>query len=229
VTIVYEIAIRADVGQTDVIRRWFESGPGKIWRELPQLRTFDAYVPSSGHPEDPYVHDGPGPRVLCMLTFADERALRAAITTAAFVRGLADVPAGAAITADAMVRKCYSTEGDAGIQSLQAPFSYVVRYHRPAEDERAFVENYVATHPTLLCMLPDIRAVLCYFPIAWQDPNALPSADYMLGNEVAFDSVDHFNVAMASEVRHELRRHYRELPPFSGRNTHYPMHRMRLF
>jgi hypothetical protein len=228
VTIVYEIAIRADVGQTDAIRRWFEAGPAKIWRELPNLRAFDAYFPSTGHPEDPYVHDGPGPRVLCMLTFADEPALRAAVTTAAFMRGLADIPAGAAITADAMARKFYLNESGVAVQDLRAPFSYVVRYHRPAEDERAFVENYVATHPMLLCMLPDIRAVLCYFPIAWQDPNALPSADYMLGNEVTFDSVDHFNAAMASEVRHELRRHYRELPPFSGRNTHYPMHRTRL-
>ena len=143
--------------------------------------------PSSGHPQDPYVDDGPGPRVLCMLTFADERALRAAIADTMFVRGLAGVPPDAAITADAMVRKCYPTDGDAGGHSLQAPFSYVVRYHRPAEDERAFVENYIATHPTLLAMLPNVRAVLCDFPIAWQDPNALPSAHYMLGNEVAFE------------------------------------------
>jgi hypothetical protein len=227
-TIVYEITVRAEVGRTDAIRRWFEGGPAKIWRELPQLRSFDAYFPSSGHPEDPYVHDGPGPRVLCMLTFADERALRSAISTAAFLRGLAESPPGAAVTADAMARKFYSTEGAAGVADLEAPFSYVVRYHRPAEDERAFVENYIAGHPSLLLRLPHVRTVLCDFPIAWQDPNALPSANYMLGNEVAFDSVDHFNLAMASEVRHELRRHYRELPPFSGRNTHYPMHRTRL-
>jgi hypothetical protein len=227
-TIVYEIAFRADVGRTDAIRRWFEAGPAKMWRELPQLLTFDAYFPSAGHPQDPYVHDGPGPRALCMLTFADERTLRSAITAAAFVRGLADVPAGAATTADAMARKFYSTAGDTGVQDLGAPFSYMVRYHRPAEDEHAFVENYIASHPMLLMKLPNVRTVLCDFPIAWQDPNGLPSADYMLGNEVAFDSVDHFNAAMASEVRHELRRHYRELPPFSGRNTHYPMHRTRI-
>lgn len=227
-TIVYEIAIRADVGRADSIRRWFEAGPAEMWPKVPQLGAFDAYFPSSGHPQDPYVDDGPGPRLLCMLTFADETALRAAITTAAFVRGLAGVPAGAAVTADAMARKFYSAEGDAAVRDLRAPFSYVVRYHRPAEDERAFIENYIATHPTLLAMLPNIRAVLCDFPIAWQDPNGLPSANYMLGNEVAFDSVEHFNAAMASPVRHELRRHYRELPPFSGRNTHYPMHRTRL-
>ena len=83
-TIVYEIAIRADVGRTDAIRRWFETGPAKMWREIPQLGAFDAYFRSSGHPQDPYVDDGPGPRVLCMLTFADER-LATACSTFPFV------------------------------------------------------------------------------------------------------------------------------------------------
>ena len=54
------------------------------------------------------------------------------------------------------------------------------------------------------------------------------AADYMIGNEVAFDSVAAFNVAMQSPVRHELRRHFREFPKFSGRNTHFAMNRVRL-
>jgi hypothetical protein len=45
----------------------------------------------------------------------------------------------------------------------------------------------------------------------------------MLGNEVAFDSVDAFNAAMASPVRKELRAHFHSFPRFSGRNTHHPM------
>ena len=53
-------------------------------------------------------------------------------------------------------------------------------------------------------------------------------ADYMIGNEVAFDSVEAFNAAMQSPVRQKLRRHFREFPPFTGRNTHYPMNRTRL-
>jgi uncharacterized protein (TIGR02118 family) len=127
-----------------------------------------------------------------------------------------------------MIRKFYSAEGETGEQALQAPFSYVVRYHRPAEDERAFIVHYLADHPPLLAKLPNIRSVLCYLPIGWQDPNALASADYMLGNEVVFDSVEHFNAAMNSPVRHELRAHFRKFPSFSGRNTHYPMMRTRL-
>ena len=41
-----------------------------------------------------------------------------------------------------------------------APFSYVVRYHKPADDEEAFIKNYVATHPPTLALLPGIRSVI---------------------------------------------------------------------
>ncbi len=174
------------------------------------------------------MNDETGPYLLCMLSFPDESALRTAIGGTSFRRGLAGLPSQASTTADAMLRKFYSVEGEAGEQALVGPFSYVVRYHRPAEDERAFVENYVASHPALLAKLPRIRSVLCYFPIAWSDPHGFASAQYMLGNEVVFDSIDDFNAAMASPIRHELRAHYRELPAFSGRNTHYPMLRARL-
>jgi hypothetical protein len=57
----------------------------------------------------------------------------------------------------------------------------------------------------------------------------MPAADYMLGNEVAFDNVEAFNAAMQSPVRQELRRHFHAFPHFTGRNTHFPMNRTRLF
>jgi len=227
-TTIYEIAIAAAAEHAPTVRAWFEAGPRKIWPELPGLRSFDAYLPVSGG-KDPHVDDGAGPCVLCILAFADEEALRAAVSSATFTRGLADLPSTATASADAMHRKCYGVDGEIDQHELVAPFSYVVRYHRPAEDERAFVAHYVASHPALLATLPGIRSVLCYFPLAWSDPNGLPSARYMLGNEVAFDSIDHFNAAMQSPVRHEVRAHYRNFPPFSGRNTHYPMLRERLF
>jgi hypothetical protein len=68
---------------------------------------------------------------------------------------------------------------------------------------------------------------MCYFPQDFAAPG-VPPADYMIGNEVAFDSVEDFNTAMQSPVRQELRRHFREFPPFTGRNTHFPMNRARL-
>jgi uncharacterized protein (TIGR02118 family) len=226
-TVVYEIAVRG-AGEAEAVRRSFEARPAKLWRKLPQLQRCDAYFPSTPDANDPYVDDGAGPQVICMLSFGEAEALCSALVTDDFRRGLSGLPPDASITADAMLQKFYSTEGETDAQVLDAPFSYVVRYHRPAEDERAFVAHYLADHPALLSRLPNIRAVLCYLPIDWQDPNALTSADYMLGNEVAFDSIEHFNAAMQSPVRQEMRAHYRKFPPFSGRNTHYPMMRMRL-
>jgi len=229
VTIVYELAICADRDDAAAVQRWFEVGPAQTWRELPRLARFDAYVPCPGDANDPYVDDLTGPCLLCMLNFPDADALRAALASDNFRSALGCIPAGAALTAEAMACKCYDAGGEIAGHSLHAPFSYVVRYHRPAEDEEAFVAHYVADHPALLSRLPKIRSVLCYFPMPWQDPNGLASPDYMLGNEVAFDSLADFNTAMVSPVRHEMRAHYRQFPRFSGRNTHYPMMRTRLF
>ncbi|HEY1363537.1 MAG TPA: EthD family reductase [Xanthobacteraceae bacterium] len=227
-TVVYEVALRTGGEQGNEIRRWFEARTAKLWRELPQLKSFDVYVPCEEGASDPHVADGAGPCLLCMLSFADEASLRTAIGEPAFRSGLEGRPANVPVSAEAMVRKFYSTGGETREQALAAPFSYVVRYHRPAEDERRFVEHYLADHPALLARLPGIRSVLCYLPIPWQDPNGIASPDYMLGNEVVFDSLEHFNAAMASPVRHELRAHFRKFPAFSGRNTHYPMVRTRL-
>jgi uncharacterized protein (TIGR02118 family) len=225
-TVAYEIAVRG--ADNEAVLRFFEAHPAKLWCKLPLLHRFDAYFPSMQDANDPYVDDGAGPQLICMLSFGEADSLRSALATDDFRRGLSGLPPDASITADAMLQKFYSAEGETDAQVLDAPFSYVVRYHRPAEDERAFVAHYLADHPALLAKLPNIRSVLCYLPIEWQDPNGLASADYMLGNEVAFDSTEHFNAAMQSPVRHEMRAHYRKFPPFSGRNTHYPMRRMRL-
>ena len=104
----------------------------------------------------------------------------------------------------------------------------MVRYHRPADDEAEFVSHYLADHPPLLAKLPEIRSVLCYLPLDALATPALPTANIMIGNEVAFDSPEAFNAAMASPVRAELRAHFRTFPKFTGRNTHYPMMRRRL-
>lgn len=76
--------------------------------------------------------------------------------------------------------------------------------------------------------LPGIRSILCYLPV----PAAAPgwsAMDYLIGNEVAFDSVDAFNAAMASPAREDLRARSRTLPAYSGNGSHVLMRRERLF
>src|SRR5229473_1325944 len=70
-----------------------------------------------------------------------------------------------AITATPFERRLYPIGGEATPGPLTAPFSYVVRYHRPADDEAEFVSHYLADHPPLLAKLPEIRSVLCYLPL----------------------------------------------------------------
>jgi uncharacterized protein (TIGR02118 family) len=203
----------------------FANRAARGWLALPKLAALDLYAPVVGGAYDPFNDDGPGPLFIAMLAFPSRDALAAALADPALTLSLAGRPEDLAWTGSAFERHFYPVGGKAA--PLAAPFSYVVRYHKPAEDEAAFIRNYVATHPPTLAMLPGIRSVMCYFPrpLAAQ---GVPSADYIIGNEVAFDNVAAFNAAMQSPVRQELRRHFHEFPPFSGRNTHFPMNRTRL-
>jgi hypothetical protein len=205
---------------------WFD-GVVSAWSKLPELSALDLYVPTAGDAHDPFNKDGPGPLLLVMLAFPSRAALTGALADPALQRAIAEIPGGLSVTGTAFERRFYPVDGETTPSALAATFSYVVRYHRPAEDEKTFVDNYIATHPETLGKLPGIRSVMCYFPLADMTVVGAIPADYMIGNEVVFDSIDDFNVAMQSPVRQELRQHFREFPRFTGLNTHFPMQRTR--
>jgi hypothetical protein len=224
---VFEFACFASAATAGSTRDWHDRA-ARAWRALPGLLFHDLYVGVTEGAKDPLVDDGPGPLLISMLAFTDERALGKAIASAAFAQSLARLPDGVRAAGEAMECRHYPVGDATAPPELRAPFAYVVRYHRPAENEAAFIANYVATHPPTLARLPGIRNVMCYFPLDVPNPPGLAKANYMLGNEVVFDDVAAFNRAMASPVRQELRAHFRAFPPFSGANTHYPMLRTRL-
>ena len=225
---VLEIACRASADQADNARGWYRSEAIGAWSSLPGLTAFDLYVPSAGGARDPMVDDGSGLLFLMMLEFSSPAALEQAMQSPKFAAPLSRLPAGLELSADAMERRAYPVAGETEARPLSALFSYSVRYHRPADDEARFVDFYLTNHPPLLAHLPGIRNVSCYLPLRGINPAGLPSADYMLGNEVAFDTIEAFNVAMASETRRELRADFSRFPRFTGQTTHYPMDRMRL-
>jgi hypothetical protein len=223
---VFELACFGPADAARAARDWHDAATVH-WRRLAGLASHDLYL-GAAQAKDPLVDDGPAPLLIAMLTFDDEHALDEVMAGSAFAAALSRLPAGVRAMGEAMACRHYPV-ADAGAPApLTAPFSYVVRYHRPAEDEAAFLANYVATHPPTLARLPAIRNVLCYFPLDRPNPAGLAKAGYMLGNEVVFDDVAAFNRAMASPVRQELRAHFRAFPPFSGANTHYPMLRTRV-
>ncbi len=217
------------------IRDWFAGAPAAMLAALPGVETLDLYTPESS--EDPYLdpqlHDGSGPVLMAQTGFEHTDALESGLDSRAF-RDLLDdatrVPgSGWGLSHDAMELRVFPVAGEDAPAPLAAPVSYVVRYQRPAQDEAHFVEHYCAVHPPVLGKFPRIRNVMCYLPIAWTDPTGIASADYLLGNEVVFDSLEDLNAALASDVRHELREDYKSFPPFYGTNSHYAMRRQRLY
>jgi uncharacterized protein (TIGR02118 family) len=219
---VFEIVGTGEASRADTARAWSDAAT-QAWRALPGLVSLDLYRPITGGAHDPFNNDGPGPLFIAMPAFASREALASAVRSMTF----SNAPPGLTVTGSAFERAFYPVAGEAKPAALTAPFSYVVRYHKPAEDEAAFIANYVATHPPTLGTLPGIRSVMCYFPLPIA-ADGVPQIDYIIGNEVAFDSVEAFNAAMQSPVRQELRRHFHEFPKFSGLNTHFPMNRTRV-
>lgn len=225
-----EIALRGAPDRGASLRTWLETAQGAIAR-LSGLECLDLYTPAAATAIDPYTHDGAGPLMMLMLDFSTRDALVAAVADDG-IRAAADALApDITATGAAFERRFYPAGGNTVPAPLQAPFSYVVRYHRPADDEAAFVAHYLTSHPATQAKLPGIRNVICYLPDDEVWAGAAPrlrSAAYMIGNEVVFDDVVAFNGAMASVVRQELRADYHRFPPFTGLNTHYPMMRRRL-
>lgn len=227
----YEIALRGAREAGPGLQQWLSAGPRQAFTRLPGLVSFDLYTPAAGPAHDPYNHDVDAPLMMLMLDFASRDALAGAIKGGALANAHGGFPDGIEAAAAAFERRFYPTGDAARLAPLTAPFSYVVRYHRPADDEAAFIANYIATHPTTQAKLPGIRGIMCYLPlddVTAQSEHNLPVADYLIGNEVVFDNIDAFNAAMGSPVRQELRAHYNEFPRFTGGNTHYPMTRTRL-
>jgi hypothetical protein len=236
---VYEIALRGEPHQADALLKWFEDGVCAAYAGLPGLASFDLYMPDAGTSRDPYNTHSSGPLMLLMLDFVSRDALAKAAGGGAIAAPVKDRALrsafGIAATGEAFARRFFPIGDGASPAPLEAPFSYVVRYHHPADDVAAFIENYLVTHPITQARLPGIRSIMCYLPLdeisasgLGHAGSGLEAANYMIGNEVVFDHIEDFNAAMESPARHELRAHYHEFPRFAGANTHYPMTRSRL-
>ena len=236
---VYEIALRGEPHQGEALRKWFEDGVRAAYSGLPGLASFDLYMPDAGTSRDPYNSHSSGPLMLLMLDFASRDDLAKAAASGAIAAPVKDRALRSALrvtaTGEAFARRFFPVGEGTAPAPLEAPFSYVVRYHHPADDVAAFIENYLATHPVTQARLPGIRSIMCYLPLDEISASGLghagsdlAAANYMIGNEVVFDHIEDFNVAMESPARHELRAHFHEFPRFAGANTHYPMTRSRL-
>lgn len=193
---------------------------------LPGVVHVDIYSPASRGALDPFVTAASGPLAASMAHFRSENDLRAAISSSALGSWLGTTPAGMMLRVTPMSGRTYAVDEPRAEPSCPA-YRYVVRYHGPSEQAASFGDHYERTHPPLLARLPRIRAIECYRPIAaLRVPHCEP-ADYLIGNEVEFDSAEDFNAAMSSPARVTLRADFNALPRVFRDNTHFAMLRDR--
>lgn len=230
-TIAYFLVYSGPAEAGDAVRAWIKGAPAALFKSAPGLETLDVYEPEKSV-SDPYLHDGPPPLVQLQAGFRDLKSLVDLLASPAY-RSTVVAPSPAPpdkVTAvhDAMEQFFYPVAGETKPGPLKAPVSFVVRYERPAENEKEFGAFYTSHHPQIQARFPGIRSIMCYLPIEWRDPTPITPASYLLGNEVVFDTLEALNASLNSPVRHELREDFKRFPKFSGKNTHYPMRRTRL-
>lgn len=222
---VLEIAAKGHAGLAAQSHDWFQRDALHSLLPLPGILHADIYLPTAGG-ADPFVVPAAGPLIAAIVHVRTEDDLRTAIASVAFERWLAQRPAGLTLTATPMSGNAYAVDGPRA-ELRRTAYRYVVRYHGSREAAASFADHYERTHPPLLAKLPRIRAIECYRPLgALRAPHCEP-ADYLIGNEVEFDSAEDFNAAMISPARVALRADFDALPRVFRGHTHFAMRRER--
>lgn len=189
--------------------------PAPVLQSLAGLVYAHIYTPASA--ADPYLDDGPPPPMMLECAFGSIETLEAALSRAGPLATLAET---AAITHQAMLLRQFPVPQP---RPLERCCTYVVSHEGEAEDTDVWLAHYLAHHPSIMARLPGIRAIMVATRIDWISGLAWPRAHALQRNRVAFDTADALSAALASPVRHEMRAHFDQLPPFRGRVAHFPM------
>ncbi len=189
----------------------------------------DARLYSAGSTIDPYIDDGPPPRLALQLYFDDIAALEAAVWRNGHLQLLAGRDAlpslkQAAVTQQAMMVRRFPVP-DPTFRTVpgEHPCTYLVAYEGEAADPNAWHAFYLTDHPPIMARFPAIREIEIYTRIDWCGFLPWRRVDYMQRNKVVFDSPAAMTAALNSPVRHEMRAGFRNFPQFTGPITHYPM------
>jgi uncharacterized protein (TIGR02118 family) len=175
------------------------------------------YTPTSTH--DPYLDDGPPPALALQLYFHDIADLEAACAADGILQALPRLSAD--VTQQAMLARTYPVDGDT--PAAEPACTYLVAYTGRAEDLNAWLAYYIAHHPPIMRRFPGIRGIEICTRLDWCSFLPCRRVEYMQRNKVVFDSAPALTAALNSPVRHEMREDFRNFPPFSGGNTHFPM------
>ena len=178
-TIVHLLTYTAAEADGAAFREWLSDAALPALALLPGVGSIDLYVPA-GKVSDPYLDDGAGPVATVMTGYASVEAAEAAMADPGFIDAFehrTECPVSADATHDLMEMRFFKVPNTPEPTHFTAPISYVVRYHRPAENEDEFIAHYLSHHPPILATFPNIRNVICYVPLPWTDSTGIPPAD----------------------------------------------------
>jgi hypothetical protein len=197
----------------------------EIVTSTPSLRRGLIFTPETA--SDPYANDGPSPHLALELYFDRIEDLEAAIGRAGHLHQLAAPDAlpslaDAGVTQQAMLARPFPVP-DPVFRSDGLPCTYLVHYPGKAEDLNVWNDYYLRHHPQVMARFPGIREIEVSTRIDWCGFLPWPRVDYMQRNKVVFDSPAALTAALNSPVREEMRADYRQFPPFTGDNVHYPL------
>ena len=195
----------------------------------PALRRGLVFTPETTN--DPYksVHDVASPQLALELYFERIDQLEHALARDGHLQALAQpdtLPslAGVPVSQQAMVARPFPVPdpvfrtGPGGL-----PCTYLVHYGGSAEDLNAWNDYYLRHHPPVMARFPGIREIEVCTRVDWCGFLPWRRVDHMQRNKVVFDSAAALTAALNSPVRDEMRADFKQFPPFSGDNAHYPM------
>ena len=205
------------------------AGVLEIVASTPGLRRGLVFTPEQA--DDPYktVHDGPSPQLALELYFDRIDRLEEALARKGHLQALAlpqTLPslAGVAVTQQAMVARAFPVP-DPLFKTAPGAFActYLVHYVGAAEDLNVWNDYYLRHHPQVMARFPGIREIEVCTRVDWCGFLPWRRVDYMQRNKVVFDSAAALQAALNSPVREEMRADYKQFPPFTGDNAHFPV------
>jgi hypothetical protein len=187
----------------------------------PALQQGLIFTPSSTR--DPYLDDGPPPRLVVQLYFRDIDALEAALGPNGHLQRLGTLDLAGATQQAMLVRRLPVADPVFRSPPGEPPCTYLVAYEGAADDLPAWLAHYIDDHPPIMARFPGIRQIEVYTRIDWCGGLPCPRVAHMQRNKVVFDSQAALTAALNSPVRHEMRAAFARFPPFTGPVTHFPM------
>ncbi len=195
------------------------------------LKQLVLHTPVPGGAHDPYLKDESAPRCAMQFYFDEIDALEATLVTGGALHALFDVQRFASLgecllSQQVMAVRRFPVPQPRAEQSGQSDdtrCTYLVSYEGQADDFNAWLGHYVDHHPQLMAQFPGIRQIEIYTRVDYRGDLPAARSVAMQRNKVVFDSPDALNVALASPVRHAMRDDFKQFPPFTGENFHFPM------